>query len=170
MVFSHDCAESSVVNDHMRPRANHAHVSAKNIKELRNFIEAGLSKDPSHRINPRIARGGLLGSIIAFVSAHRPKLKDAEGQIVEARPCLSIEERTGRLNRLQNLHHQAEWRQNKQDYRETHQNFHHPFDGPIYRIFQRLIPQTDKFLFMKIEVRDVVTEDLSKIVENQKPD
>ena len=123
----------------MRPRSHDAHVSKKDIEELRNFIQAGLSKDSSHRVNTRIACSGLLGSLIALISAHRPKLEDAEGQVAKTRPCLSIEQRTGRLNRLENFHHQAERRQNKQDHRETHQDVDRSLDDPIHRIFQRLI-------------------------------
>src|SRR6185503_3628439 len=75
-------------------RAHEAHLSAKDVPELRDLIEVSRAQDPPDRRRPRIAVGGPHGPrALLGIDRHGSKFIDLKWLPASAEPLLSIEDR-----------------------------------------------------------------------------
>jgi len=73
-------------------------MAEQDIKKLRKFVEAGLSKEVAERVDSTIVLSGLHS--FAIVHVHRPELENGKSPPVFTHTLLKIKDGAARLNRL----------------------------------------------------------------------
>ena len=97
-----------VVRHRVWPGADHAHLAAQHVEELRQFIERGASEKGTQRRDPVIAPSGLTHDRPVLLHAHRAKFPDLDRGAIQAVAALSKQHRPGHResNRRGNRQHQ----------------------------------------------------------------
>jgi hypothetical protein len=81
-----------------RPAVRQAHLSAQNVDELRNLVDARLAHEATDPRDPRIVGLRPLRLAVALgVDPHRTKLDDPEDSPVLPDPLLKVEDRPARI-------------------------------------------------------------------------
>ena len=101
-VMRNDVGESNSKLKLLWPGPNDAHVTLKNIPELRDFIESGSAEEPSCPRNPGIIFLSKSRGLTTRQSIHAPKLIQNEVFVVISSSFLSKQNRTWAIELNQN--------------------------------------------------------------------
>ena len=95
---------------HIRPRSNEAHVAAKNVVKLGQFVQFGLPEDLSKARDTRVALAGQAG-IISLVDCHTSEFQEREAASALSDTVLSKQNGTGGSDADEQSDRRHQWRQ-----------------------------------------------------------